>query len=507
MKHRTILLLIFMLASGSWLVAQQALWWDDPPPQSSATRDHSISYGNGFAWLVALGTSGSEDFCWDATAVSSGGFLVVGANYYYNGYDLIKSNLVLYRLTEEGELLWEKGYGIEDYKVISDFAVIEKPHGGFFITGIVASNGYVPSSRKGILIKADAEGDTLFTMSWARPPDGLITDLRMTKSTYDDSFFLSYKQREGSTLTTEMFKLSYNLDTLAYTVFPNYYDMEYAPKPFGYIHKGQFYDNLMYFNRINFQGEPIDSFPDPIGISGDYNSHLIRFRSLRNGNNYFIRIHPSLYAVFVTAIANDGGELLYGEPFHNQTWWFKHASTPQSPYEFSDGSICQPFPVRSEWNDAYGIGLVKLNSMGQLLGDTFITRGSNLELTKVLEGADGRPIIFGTTENGPFGGTLSRKDIFIAKLESWNPVDVPTVNPTDTQPLRVYPNPFSNATTIHFEHEGVLNIYDLNGTNVYSEKLAGNSRTIDLSFLKPGVYLYRIVSEGNISETNRMIKL
>jgi len=73
--------------------------------------------------------------------------------------------------------------------------------------------------------------------------------------------------------------------------------------------------------------------------------------------------------------------------------------------------------------------------------------------------------------------------------------------------LSNHPNPFSNATTIHFEHEGVLNIYDLNGTNVYTEKLVGNSRTIDLSFLKPGVYLYRIVSEGNISETNRMIKL
>ncbi|MDD2197829.1 MAG: hypothetical protein PHW91_11655, partial [Bacteroidales bacterium] len=430
MKHRILFFLALMLTATSWLAAQHAVWWGGSPPPDGTTRDHSVSYGNGFAWLVALGTSGSEDFCFDAIAVSSGGFLVVGKNVYFSGYTVIKSELVLYRLTEEGELLWEKGYGIEDYKELSDFAVIEKPHGGFFIAGMVAP------PQKGILIEADADGDTLSMVSWARPPNGFISELRMSRSTYDDSFFLSYRQIENGIYTTEMFKLSYNLDTLAYTVFPNYHGIEYAPKPFGYIHKGRYYDGMLFYNLINFQGEPIDSFPDPIGINGNYYTHPVRFQSLRNGKNIFFRKHPELHAVFVTAIANDGGELLYGEPFHNQTWWLKGVGAPNRPlYEFSDGSICLPIPVHSEWDDKYDIGLVKLNSMGQLLGDTLIFRmGSNLKLARVLEGADGRPIIFGTTENGPFGGTLSGEDIFIAKLESWNPVGIPTVE-TITQPL------------------------------------------------------------------------
>lgn len=312
-------------------------------------------------------------------------------------------------------------------------------------------------------------------VSWARPPNGFISELRMSRSTYDDSFFLSYRQIENGIYTTEMFKLSYNLDTLAYTVFPNYHGIEYAPKPFGYIHKGRYYDGMLFYNLINFQGEPIDSFPDPIGINGNYYTHPVRFQSLRNGKNIFFRKHPELHAVFVTAIANDGGELLYGEPFHNQTWWLKGVGAPNRPlYEFSDGSICLPIPVHSEWDDKYDIGLVKLNSMGQLLGDTLIFRmGSNLELARVLEGADGRPIIFGTTENGPFGGTLSGEDIFIAKLESWNPVGIPTVE-TITQPLHAYPNPASEHVVVELPPmpNGQLTVTGMGGNRVLTQEIA-----------------------------------
>ena len=503
MKNKIFTLFLgLMLLPFSWLVAQHAVWWDDPPPPGSTTttRDHSISYGNGFAWLVALGTSGSEDSGFDAIAVSSGGYLVVGKNVYFSGYTVIKSELVLYRLTEEGELLWEKGYGIEDYKELSDFAVIEKPDGGFFIAGMVAP------PQKGILIDTDAEGDTLSTMSWASPPDGFINELRMSKSTYDDSFFLSYKQRENSINTTEMFKLNYNLDTLAYTVFPNYHNIEYEPKPFGYMYSGRFYDNQMYFNRINFQGEPIDSFPEPIGIGGSYNSYPVRFQGLRNDKNIFFRKHPELYAVFVTAIANDRGELLYGESFYNQAWW---AGTPsRAPYEFYDGSICLPFYVRSEWDDTGGIGLVKLNSMGQLLGDTLIARGSNLELARVLEAVDGRPIIFGTTENGPFGGTLSGKDIFIAKLATWNPVGVPTVETTATQPLRVYPNPAGHTVTVELPQEakGRLTVTTLTGTVVLSHRVDNSySFSLNTAGWPRGQLLVSLHTSGGVY-TTKLIK-
>lgn len=104
MKHKTIFLLLLMLTATRWLAAQHAVWWDSSPPPGNTTRDHSISYGNGFAWQVALGTAQSEDVAHDAIAVSSGGYLVVGANYFSS-----LSKLVIYRLSEEGDLIWEKG--------------------------------------------------------------------------------------------------------------------------------------------------------------------------------------------------------------------------------------------------------------------------------------------------------------------------------------------------------------------------------------------------------------
>lgn len=490
-----------MLASGNWLVAQQAVWWDDPPPPGSAPRDHSIGYGSGFAWQVALGTSDSEDSGFDAIAVSSGGYLVVGKNAYFSGYTVIKNELVLYRLTEEGELLWEKGYSFDDYKYLLDFSVIEKPNSTFFIFGLVAGG---TNPDKFVLIDVDSVGDTLSIHSWATSPtSGHQLVLNLTKSTFDDSFFLSHRERVDGAYITKSYNLSYTLDTLAYTVFPPYYHrMEYVPKPFGYIHKGGFYGEMVFYNLINFQGEPIDSFPDPFGQVENYSTRPIQ--SLRNGNNFFSRKSSHNPDIISMAITNNMGEVLYGGPSYfseEEVWWYDRVSAHIPLREFSDGSICLPFQFYLDVYDNEPIGLVKLNSQGQLLGDTAISRiEGQMHLAKVLEGGDGRPIIFGTGENGPFGGTITGDDIFIAKIESWNPVGVPAIETTDTQTLRVYPNPFSSSVT--FEHrlpngEGLLSIYSITGSTIFTGKLSGAQTPFDLSYLPQGAYIYTIITGGH----------
>lgn len=463
-----------MLTGTGWLAAQHAVWWGDSPPPGANPRDHSVSYGNGFAWQVALGTAQSEDVAHDAIAVNSGGYLVLGTNSYFEGYTPTHTSLVLYRLSEGGDLMWEKGYAIEDYINLQKFSLIEKPDGGFLMAGIIT---YGTNPRSCILINSDSNGDTLSTITWRFPPMNLI-DIKLIKSGFDESFYVSYRLSLNSQYKTEIYKLDYNLDTLAFTEIPEFFNPEHVPKPFGYMYKGNHFDSIFYHYLISLESEVLDSFPDPFG-SLDYGIYPVQ--ALKSGDNVFFRAESGTPDVFKMATTTDTGDVLHINPscFNgDDIWWYNNSGGWNiPPHEFSDGSILVPFNWYFDVYDNYSIGLVKLNSLGEHLGDTAITRSAgDMMLVKVLEGGDGRPVIFGTGENGPFGGPFTGKDIFIAKLEAWNPTGVTTPSAADTMPLRVYPNPAydSAVVTIPAGVKGTLTVVTLSGQIVHSQPVTAS---------------------------------
>ena len=477
MKNKILTLFLgLMLLTDGWLVAQQALWWDDPPPPGSAPRDHSISYGNGFAWQVALGTAESEDVGHDAIAVSSGGYLVVGSNYFYDGYTAIKSELVLYRLTEEGDLMWEKGFSFEDYEGFVEVHVVENPNESFFIVGIIRGGS---NPRKCFLLNVNFDGDEVYRHTWLFS-EGNFSKLRIAKGD-DNTFFVSCWRVTNGWQQTEVYKLNSNLDTLMYLELPYF---EFLHKTFGFSCTGGSYEQVRYYYNLTNDLSVLDSFPDPIGVFNPAVETRYPMQSLRNGRNVFFRTVTTFPRVFKMATTTEAGEVLNVNPdcFNgNDIWWYKHAGGwNYPPHEFSDGSICVPYNFYFDWNDNYSIGLVKLNSQGQLLGDTAMSRSAgSMMLVKVLEGADGRPIVFGTGENGPLG----RRDIFIAKLASWNPVGVPMLKTAATQPLRVYPNPTNDSVEVTIPTgttKGTLSVTTLSGHIVHSQAVMDN-RAITLS--------------------------
>ncbi|MDD4673080.1 MAG: T9SS type A sorting domain-containing protein [Bacteroidales bacterium] len=476
MKHRILFLLALMLTATSWLAAQHAVWWGGSPPPDGTTRDHSVSYGNGFAWQVVLGTARSSDTARDAIALSSGGYLVMGTNAYFEGNTVTHNNLVLYRLSEGGDLLWEKEYTItiEDNQNLLQFSLIEKPDGGFLMAGIMAY-AYETNPRSCILINSDANGDTLSTITWSSPTMSL-NDIKLIKSDFDESFYVSYRLSLNSQYKTEIFKLNYNLDTLAFTEIPEFFNPEHVPKPFGYMYKGKHFDSIFYHYLISLEGEVLDSFPDPFG---DLANGMYPMQSLQNGNNVFFRTELSNPKIFKMATTTDAGEVLHINPrcFSGDDVWGFDQPWIFTPCEFSDGSILVPFNWYFDYFDNYSIGLVKISSLGQHLGDTAINRAAgSMMLVKVLEGGDGRPVIFGTGENGPFGGPFTGKDIFIAKLEAWNPTGVTTPSAADTMPLMVYPNPANDAVvvTLPTGAKGTLTVQTLLGSVIHSQPVAGN---------------------------------
>ncbi|HPW27326.1 MAG TPA: T9SS type A sorting domain-containing protein [Tenuifilaceae bacterium] len=77
---------------------------------------------------------------------------------------------------------------------------------------------------------------------------------------------------------------------------------------------------------------------------------------------------------------------------------------------------------------------------------------------------------------------------------------MPAIETTDTQTLRVYPNPFSSSVT--FEHrlpngEGLLSIYSITGSTIFTGKLSGAQTPFDLSYLPQGAYIYTIITGGH----------
>jgi len=506
MKHKTIILLFLFLSALAWkqVTAQHAVWWGGSPPPGNNARDHSISYGNGFAWQVALGTAQSEDVAHDAIALSSGGYLVVGANGYFDGYTSTHTNLVLYRLTEEGDLMWEKDFSFEDYKDFVELQVIENPNESFFIVGIIRSGS---NPRKCFLLHINSDGDELHRHTWLFS-EGNFSKLRIAKGA-DDTFFVTCWRVGNDWQHTEVYKLNSSLDTLMYVDLPYY---EFLHKAFGFSCTGGSYEQIRYYYNLNNDLTVLDSFPDPIGLFNPAIEIRYPMQSLRSEKNLFSRLVLQTPRVFRMATTTDAGQVLNTNPScftGDDIWWLSEATYNITPQDFSDGSICLPFNFYFDYFDNEAIGLVKISSLGEHLGDTAITRSAgDMMLAKVLEGGDGRPVIFGTGENGPFGGPFTGEDIFIAKIEEWNPVSAPTLEAIGKLPLRVYPNP-TNVTvvvTIPEGARGTLSVLTLSGQMVHSQAVTINGElTLPAAKWPTGMLIVSLTTLNGVY-TTKLIK-
>lgn len=75
------------------------------------------------------------------------------------------------------------------------------------------------------------------------------------------------------------------------------------------------------------------------------------------------------------------------------------------------------------------------------------------------------------------------------------------------------PNPFNSAASIRFEvpdkiKEAKLYVYNMSGTQIKSELIdqrGKGSIKLEVGELKPGIYLYTIVGDGQQVEVKRMI--
>ena len=116
--------------------------------------------------------------------------------------------------------------------------------------------------------------------------------------------------------------------------------------------------------------------------------------------------------------------------------------------------------------------------------------------------------ISGNWENTKFEGALMIRPVF-GKLNE-TPTSSPNhpLNQSPTQSINIYPNPARDVLNVELP-VGVINaqvsIYNISGQMVYSERYVTNP--IDISRFTNGTYIVRVVADGRIVGTQKLVVL
>lgn len=121
-----------------------------------------------------------------------------------------------------------------------------------------------------------------------------------------------------------------------------------------------------------------------------------------------------------------------------------------------------------------------------------------------------------------FGNPISQTDKYLCNAvglykstgEGDEPqIDRNTLVDSDTDGVRIFPNPFSREITVECQGNagggGTFSLFDVEGRTVFQEALPANKRLLTLVFppLSPGIYHYRIARQnGTKIFTGRLIK-
>lgn len=183
-----------------------------------AGQTTSFGAGNSDAYLIRINDDGdtlwtktyggeSEDYVSRIQQTSDNGFIMVGRTY---SYGLGSSDVWLIRTDENGDTLWTTTYGT----AAIDFgnAVHETSDGGFVITG--RAMDFAIGSPALYLVRADSDGDTLWTKIYNHPNAPVIFSIGKDVYEMPDGGFLVAGSRallirtdaNGDTLWTKLYE-------------------------------------------------------------------------------------------------------------------------------------------------------------------------------------------------------------------------------------------------------------------------------------------------------------
>lgn len=153
--------------------------------------------------------------------------------------------------------------------------------------------------------------------------------------------------------------------------------------------------------------------------------------------------------------------------------------------------------------------MYKLDFEGEIIWQKFYKGNVNYMPYKVLATNDGGAIIF-----SPFydwiNSSTNQRDLNIIKIDSngyYLPVGMDRVPEEQSKQILVYPNPVKSQVNFVFGlYQNLeISIFNMAG-KVIHQKIYPHTTSIDLSFLKPGVYPYRITDDKGFYEEGKILK-
>jgi|UniRef100_A0A7C6EJB4 hypothetical protein len=167
-------------------------------------------------WTRVFGDSGFvDDYAYDITQTSDGGYIIAGCS----GLDT-EFDLYLVKVNSDGDTLWTKKYGGSGQEI--GYSVIESG-GGYIVAGY--TNSYGPNPSNYYLLKIALNGDTIWTRvyngggdehahSVQETYDGgyIIAGYTELPNVYQQDFYLVKTDAYGNTIWTKVYPKAYHSD-------------------------------------------------------------------------------------------------------------------------------------------------------------------------------------------------------------------------------------------------------------------------------------------------------
>jgi len=389
-----------------------------------------------------------------------GGYIIIGSNTGYDNHDFW-----LIKTTSNGDTLWSKTYGGEEYDMA--LSVTETDDGGFLLFGSTSS--YTDSYRNSWLVKTTSNGDSL----WSKTYGG---------SQADFGFYITKSNDSG-------------------------YILVGTSASFG--NGGTAYGTDIWLIKINDDGDSLwsktyggadDEFSKYVYENDNGDLTIIgNTRSYGSGEN-------DLWLVKTTS---------NGDSLWSQTYGGIGNESPSTIIDFGDNGYLIVGHTNSYGNDDYDIWLIQTDSNGDSLwSQTFGGEGNEYAYYAEKTNDNGCIIV------GTYGFNTDTTDIWLLKI---SPIVLNTQQlefPRKYLLNQNYPNPFNPVTTLRYDlpENGHVNItiYDMMGRQVktlvnQAQDTGYRSVIWDATndYGKPvsaGIYLYQIQA-GEYISTKKMVLL
>ena len=459
---------------------------------------------------VYNGPSGMYDAGHKVIQLADGGYAVAGITSGGNIFDAL-----LLRFNADGSMVWDKTYDLGHFEFVTD--LLAMPDGGYLLGGTVA---YANDQNGVLLIRTDAQGDTLWTRRW-------LADLGtghwagMTRLTDGNIVVATHViGSDGTTpnMAVVRFDQAGNVTgTHVNTAFNGGSGRDVAQLTGGtVVIAGQ-------------QGAmPNDSTDAAFWL---YDQNLSAIGMFLYGNDGTPDLTSD--AAFAIEATPDGGFVTTGlttepvtgdtnvfvmkvAPLWDFTWTLVIGGT--SPYIGRDVVRCADGNFHVLWTAGTGptatVHISTVGPGGNLLGTLDIGAPNDyLSAQSITATTDGSPVMTGLLATGGFG--QSQRDLHLTKVTGNCQFPSAVINGTDeVSNLLAWPSPFMGHLTItvpQWLDQATVTIIDLLGhelrtlNTVTSNRITWDGRTTSGTEVPPGMYLVTVIADGE-RYTQRVIK-